>query len=426
MSVKINRLEIENVKRVRAVALEPSAAGLTVIGGRNGQGKTSVLDAIAWALGGEKFRPSEPHREGSVLPPEIHITLSNGITVERKGKSGALKVTDPTGQKSGQQLRNTFVEQLALNLPKFMGASDKEKADTLLQIIGVGDQLAALDLQEKQLYNERTMIGRIADQKQKFAQELPRWDGVPSDLISPSELIRQQQNIMARNAQRQQWAQEYDAIMAKCEMVDRQIEEAEARLRELRASAKELEAQSIAAQKSPAQMAMESTAELEASIAQVDTINAKIRANLDREKALEDAADYANQYTELTNRLEAVRAQRTALLESAELPLPGLTVRDGRLLYNGYAWDGMSGSEQLRVATAIVRKLNPDCGFVLVDKLEQLDPETLHEFGAWIEAEGLQVIATRVGSGGDDYTIIIEDGEAVQEPKASAWKAGEF
>ena len=426
MSVKISSLELENVKRVRAVALEPTEKGLTVIGGRNGQGKTSVLDAIAWALGGEKFRPSEPHREGSVLPPEIHITLSNGITVERKGKSGALKVTDPSGQKSGQQLLNTFVEQLALNLPKFMGASDKEKADTLLQIIGVGDQLAALDLQEKQLYNERTMIGRIADQKQKFAQELPRWDGVPSDLISPSELIRQQQNIMARNAQRQQWAQEYDAIMAKCEMVDRQIEEAEARLRELRASAKELEAQSIAAQKSPAQMAMESTAELEASIAQVDTINAKIRANLDREKALEDAADYANQYTELTNRLEAVRAQRTALLESAELPLPGLTVRDGRLLYNGYAWDGMSGSEQLRVATAIVRKLNPDCGFVLVDKLEQLDPETLHEFGAWIEAEGLQVIATRVGSGGDDYTIIIEDGEAVQEPKASAWKAGEF
>ena len=63
---------------------------------------------------------------------------------------------------------------------------------------------------------------------------------------------------------------------------------------------------------------------------------------------------------------------------------------------------------------------------MLVDKLEQLDPETLHEFGTWIEAEGLQVIATRVGSGGDDYTIIIEDGEAVQEPKASAWKAGEF
>ena len=56
--MKITRLEIENTKRIRAVTLEPAENGLTVIGGRNGQGKTSVLDAIAWALGGEKYRPS--------------------------------------------------------------------------------------------------------------------------------------------------------------------------------------------------------------------------------------------------------------------------------------------------------------------------------------------------------------------------------
>ena len=104
MSVKINSLELENVKRVRAVALKPSESGLTVIGGRNGQGKTSVLDAIAWALGGEKFRPSGAARVGSVLPPDIRVTLSNGITVERKGKNSALKVTDPSGSRRGQQL----------------------------------------------------------------------------------------------------------------------------------------------------------------------------------------------------------------------------------------------------------------------------------------------------------------------------------
>ncbi len=40
----------------------------------------------------------------------------------------------------------------------------------------------------------------------------------------------------------------------------------------------------------------------------------------------------------------------------------------------------MSGSDQLRVATAIVRKLNPECGFVLLDKLEQMDMTTLQEF----------------------------------------------
>ena len=67
--VKINELQIENLKRIRAVKIEPTQNGLTVIGGNNGQGKTSVLDSIAWALGGEKYRPSSPQREGSVIPP---------------------------------------------------------------------------------------------------------------------------------------------------------------------------------------------------------------------------------------------------------------------------------------------------------------------------------------------------------------------
>ena len=139
--IKINKLEIENVKRIKAVKVEPTASGLTVIGGKNNQGKTSVLDSIAWALGGEKYRPSMAQREGSVIPPTLHIVMSNGLVVERKGKNSSLKVTDPSGQKGGQQLLNEFVEQLALDLPKFMESSNKEKARTLLRIIGVGDQL---------------------------------------------------------------------------------------------------------------------------------------------------------------------------------------------------------------------------------------------------------------------------------------------
>ena len=69
----------------------------------------------------------------------------------------------------------------------------------------------------------------------------------------------------------------------------------------------------------------------------------------------------------------------------------------------------MSGADQLRVATAIVRKLNPACGFVLIDKLEQMDISTLREFSTWLQAEGLQAITTRV-SRGDECSIIIEDG----------------
>lgn len=417
MSVKINKLELENVKRVRALALEPTENGLTVIGGRNGQGKTSVLDAIAWALGGDKFRPSMPGREGSVLPPDIKVTLSNGIVVERKGKNSALKVTDPGGSRRGQQLLDEFVEKLALNLPKFMEASDRDKARTLLNIIGVGPQLMELDKQENALYQERLTVGRIADQKKAMAEGLPSYDGVPDDLVSAGELIKQQQEILARNAQRQQWARDYDAILAERNRVDDLIEKNKQELIELQNRAFMLEQQAKDAQKSPREMEMESTAELEANIAQVDEINAKVRANMDREKAFEDAHDYVNQYNALSVQIDGVRAQRRALLEGAELPLPGLGVENGALVYNGQAWDCMSASEQLRVATAIVRRLNPECGFVLMDKLEQMDRQTLSEFGAWLEGEGLQVIATRVSTG-EECAIIIEDGMVQGAPIA--------
>ena len=157
-----------------------------------------------------------------------------------------------------------------------------------------------------------------------------------------------------------------------------------------------------------------------------------MRDNLNREKAEEDARGYREQYDALTAELEKTRQAKRDLLDGAHLPLPRLGVEDGALTYQGQRWDNMSGSDQLRVATAIVRCLKPQCGFVLLDKLEQMDLTTLREFGAWLESEGLQAIATRVSTGGE-CSIIIEDGyvqgaerPVPAEPKQNTWKSGEF
>lgn len=429
MSMKINKLEIENVKRIRAVKLEPTANGLTIIGGKNNQGKTSVLDSIAWALGGETFRPSEATREGSVIPPNLKIVMNNGLVVERKGKNSALKVTDPSGQKAGQQLLDSFVEKLALNLPKFMESSGKEKAKTLLQIIGVGEQLTAMNQQETELYNERQTIGRIADQKEKYAKEQPYFPEAPKDLVSPSDLIRQQQEILARNGENQRKREQEGKYRQSVESLSQEIESIEYQLKLKRKQLEEARKSLRVASLNIKDLQDESTAELENNIANIEEINRKVRANLDKEKAEDDAREYRKQYQGLTDQLEKVRDEKAALLNSAELPLPELSVRDGELIYKGQKWDNMSGSDRLKVSTAIVRKLNPECGFVLLDKLEQMDLDTLQEFGEWLEAEGLQAIATRVSTG-DECSIIIEDGyvagaEKPEEPKKE-WKAGVF
>ena len=407
--VKINTLELENIKRIRAVRIEPSQNGLTVIGGRNNQGKTSVLDAIAWALGGNKFRPSQAQREGSLVPPHLKIQLSNGLVVERKGKNSDLKVTDPAGNRSGQQLLDEFIEQLALDLPKFLNASDREKAETLLQIIGVKDRLEELERAETQLYNQRHAIGQMADRKAKFARELPQWDDVPEEPVSVSELIRQQQEILARNGENQRKraraAQLENQVHLMQERVDSLAKQLQEASEQCAAAMKDL----ATAQKSAEDLQDESTAQLEQNIRDIEALNVKIRANLDKEKAEDDARQYRDQYDSLSQEIDRVRNARMDLLNNAHLPLPGLSVENHELTYNGQQWDNMSGSDQLRVATAIVRRLNPQCGFVLLDKLEQMDVETLREFGEWLEQEGLQAIATRVSTG-SECSIIIEDG----------------
>ena len=418
---KITSLELENIKRIKAVQIMPTESGLTIVGGKNNQGKTSMLNAIMWILGGDRYRPSEPYREGSVTPPYGKINLSNGLVAERKGKNSDLKVIDPSGNRAGQQLLNEFISQFALDLPKFMNGNNKEKANALLQVIGVGDKLYELDQKEKELYNQRRTIGQIGDQKKKYAAELPVYPEAPSELVSAPELIRQQQEILARNGENQKKRNQLSELEAHNDQLQKQIDQLVIEQTKVK---KDLDI----ARTDAADLQDESTKELEKSISDIEEINRKVRVNLDKEKAETEAQEYLQKYDEYSVLLEEIRSERTDLLQGANLPLEGLSVEDGELTYKGFKWDNLSGADQMKVGVAIVRKLNPKCGFVLLDKLEQMDMDTLNEFGVWLQQENLQVIATRVSTG-DECSIIIEDGYSKpNEPEAPApsWKAGEF
>nr|DAP42181.1 MAG TPA: STRUCTURAL MAINTENANCE OF CHROMOSOMES PROTEIN [Caudoviricetes sp.] len=432
MSVTITALEAENVKRIKAVALTPSPTGLTLVGGNNNQGKTSVLDALAWALGGERFRPNAAQRDGAVAPAHLKVTLSNGMIVERKGKNASLTVTDPTGRRSGQQLLNAFVEPLALDLPRFMEATDKEKADTLLRIIGIGAELHTRDLEIKALYDKRTFTGQLAQQKKNFAEGLISYPEAPDEPVSASDLIRQQQDILARNGENQRKRSQLAQLTDLLERQKKVVADLEFQLSTERQRLDTMQADVKIAQTAAADLQDESTAELEASIRDIEETNRKVRANLEKSRTEDEAAQYTDEYSRLTEAINQKRADRMALLDGADLPLPGLSVEDGVLTYNGKHWRDMSGSDQLRVAAAIVRRLNPDCGFVLLDKLEQMDLGTLQEFSAWLEAEGLQAIATRVSTG-SECQIIIEDGmvkdaepPVTEKPQQKSWTKGAF
>jgi chromosome segregation ATPase len=406
--VKINSLEVHDVKKVKAVALKPTLEGLTVIGGRSEQGKTSVLDAIVWALGGDKYRPSSPGRTDADSDPSIKITLDNGLIVERSGKNSSLKVTDSRGMKAGQSLLNELISQLAIDLPKFLHASGKEKAEMLLHVIGVGDELKKLDTEAKAIYDRRQELGRDSTRAKKHADTLPVVTDAPGELLSSSELIQQQQAIAKKNEENNYGREQLRR--ARCATKDA-IDEADVLKLQLRN--KELSIEQLKKHEEHLvkydTIEDESDAEIVAKLEKIDELNQKFRDAEAKRKACDEARELQNQYDDLSKKLNGVREARQRLLDGADLPLPGLSVIDGELIYNGQKWDCMSGTGQLRVGVAIARQLKPGCDFVLVDKAEQMDLETLKEFAEWAESEGLQVIATRVSTG-DECSIIIEDG----------------
>lgn len=432
-NVKILGLEVENLKRVRAVSLDCSGEALTVIGGRNGQGKTSVLDGIMWALGGDRFRPTRPVHEGAD-EAYIKVSLDNGMTVERKGVNGSLKVTSSTG-KGGQALLNEFVNLFALNLPRFMAATGTEKAGMLLDAYpDFGTALQRLNEQVKRLYDERRALGQIAERKAKYAQELPFDPDAPESPLSGGEMAKRMQDALSHNARNDalrrdaaRAAEEVRLAEDRGRLTAKRVAELEAALADARTQAakaagdvERARASLVAAQATAAQLQDQDTTAVKRELEQIDALNARVRANESKRNAEAEAEHLKEQYADMSRQLDEVRAERLKLLASVTMPLDGLSIDEaGELVFAGQRWDCMSGAEQLQVSAAICAAMKPECGFVLLDKLECMDTGTLREFAAWLESRGLQAIGTRVSTG-DECSIVIEDGMAAEPPEGRA------
>lgn len=225
-----------------------------------------------------------------------------------------------------------------------MEASDKEKADILLRIIGIGSELHVRDLEIKSLYDKRTFTGQLAQQKKHFAEELISYPDAPEEPVSASDLIRQQQEILARNGENQRKRQNIDLLEGKARtLADRRVQ-LEQTLAQLVKEQTEVNESLCTARKSAENLQDESTAELEASIRSIEETNQKVRANLEKARAEDEAAQYASDYDKLTEAITQKRADRMALLNGADLPLPELSVEDGALTYKGKHWRDMSAA----------------------------------------------------------------------------------
>ena len=471
--MKVKRFTMENVKAVNLFDYEFPENGVISLGGGNNQGKTSVLNGMQYAVGGETFRPTNFKKDDSDGEPLLRMEFTNGIVAQRIGESADLKVYDETGKLSRQKLLDQYISKFALDLPRFLNGTDKERAEILLKALHIEDKVNSLDEAIESEYTDRTIIGRIRDQKKKAGKEMPFHEDVGETELSPSDILSRMQEVNVRNAKIQAAKQELDKnnadlvrlveageridtalskvdgeTKALCDKVEEDLEKKIAaisdqisRLQDSIVSSREFaeshKAQiiksaeankvALAGQKAENDKAvdaitekitaaetqdftLEDTSAFQMELDALEDTNIKIRENIARSKVLKEADEQSRKYDEKTAVIEDLRKQKDALLQGAGLPFPGLSVDNKVVTLNGKAWDCMSESMKIRVGCAIVMRINPSCKFMYVDKLEQLDKESMAALNQFAIDHDLQIIGTRVTDNPDDCTVIIKNG----------------
>lgn len=415
-TTKIIRLEVEDYKRIRAVEIVPDGNAI-VIGGRNAQGKSSVLDAIFAALGGKKAIAAKPVREGAGKST-ITLTLDNGTVITRTIRpdgEGTIKVErDGATYKSPQAMLDALVGPLSFDPVAFTRLDSKRQLAELQALAGL--DFTATDAQRATLYEERTQVGREGKRLAGAVESMPQHDDAPAEEVSVAALAEEMR--AAEQAQR-----EHDEAAREADIARRDVKQCSARVEAIQAEIKRLQAEASDVEKRQAQRSKDAAqytakaaacvipdvAVIRERLAGADDANRKARANRDRATRVTELESERARYAALSERIDALDEAKRAAIAGAQYPLEGLSVGDGGILYRGVPFSQASGAESLRVSVAIGLAMNPKLRVILVREGALLDDESLAAVKDEAEKRGAQIWLEVVGKR-QGVSIVIEDG----------------
>jgi hypothetical protein len=403
-TMRVVRLESENVKRLRAVTIDPEG-GVVVVAGRNAQGKSSVLDSIEMALAGKRAIPAEPIRHGEAGARTV-IDL-DGLRVTRTytpSGGGTLRVERANGDRPArpQELLDELFGALTFDPLAFARATPKAQVEMLRQVTGL--DTSDLDTARSEVYAQRTDVGRRRDAAK--ARCVPITGPVVE--VSVGEIVRQIQEAGQKRHERDQ----FDLARAKAQgdraAAARRILAIETELTNLRAQIVRLDALVAL----PCTVVVPDVAALQSALACAEDTNRQARANADAAKQQAAAESLNAEYVALTEKIEGIDAARAARVAGATMPIEGLALDAECVRYQGVPLSQASQAESLRVSLAVGAALATKARILLVRDASVLDAEQMALVRAWATERGYQVWLERVGTG-DAGAVVIEDGSVV-------------
>jgi DNA repair exonuclease SbcCD ATPase subunit len=421
--MRIIKLESQNVKRLTAVEITPEG-NMVVIGGRNGQGKTSVLDSITYALAGTRAICDEPIHRGE-SKAKIVCTLDDLVvtrTFSQKG-GGQLTVTSPDHSakySSPQKMLDKLVGKLTFDPLAFCQMKPLDQLEALRALVGI--DFGDLDTKRKALYEQRAEAGRDVKGRQTQIEAMPFHEDTADKEVSVSELAEQLTEISRFKAAQDAKARKIgdykddlkwsDAKVADCEERVKRAEAALAEAKQVLQSQKETR-DKVAAETAalPKPEAKKDDAPIRVAISTIEQDNAKVRDNKARAAMEKQFKEAKATYDSLTLEIEAIDKEKAERLQKTKFPVDGLSLTDDGVLMNGLPFDQASSAEQLRISVGMGIAMNPELKVLLIRDGSLLDEDSLKMVAQMAEANDAQVWLEKVTSTGEGCSVVIEDGQ---------------
>ena len=441
--MKIVRLEAENVKRLVAVSIKPDGT-LCVIGGRNGQGKSSLLDAIEMALGGKDHVPEMPVRKGEATA-RVVCDLGDIIVTRTFKADGhtSLVVSNREGARfpSPQSMLDKLVGQLSFDPIAFARMAPREQRETLRELVGL--DFSGLDAKRAGLFEERTAINRATKVLEARLQAMPEHPDAPAEPVVVADLVDELEAAKAMHAEADESARAADEWRRDIATHEQRVEAAKKRSGAIRLQIEELQAQLSAshdeinreeqlladqragtlkasAAAAEARSKLPDLAPIREKIAAAEGVNAKVRANAARQELALEAGAAVAEAEKLTNAIEQIDFEKGEALAGAAFPVPGLSFDESGVLLNGVPFSQASSAEQLRVSVAMGLAANPRLRVLLIRDGSLLDEDSLRLVAEMAAEADAQVWLERVSDDGVGCSVVIEDGAVKATGEAAA------
>lgn len=429
--MKITAFEATNFKRLKNIKLAPDAdRAVVLIGGKNAQGKSSLLDALTAAFGGKNALPADPVRHGEETA-EIRVELDGGAIkirrVVRNDGESYLEVREDGGKvRSPQQALDALVGRRFLDPLAFLAMPAKEQRATLLSLVAEAERLAELDRKRIKAFDMRTEVGRDLRRAQAELERLPEvTPAAPIDVAALSQESRQLEEALRSAARaradadkaraiRERTEQDIAGLKAEIDRLQKKLADAEATL--VRDREREAEAKAVADNVPAAAGADQRRDEILAELGRAQEHNRKVAADqataARRAEAAKEVETLAAKQKELTDTIAKIDGRKAEVLANAKLPVPGLGVDDDGVTLNGVPLAQASGAERLRVSLGLAIAAAPGLHDVWIRDGALLDDESLALVAEQATAAGVRVWIERVGTR-DPGAVIIHDGGVV-------------